>query len=234
MKKRVLLVFLLGLSAAAATAQIKILDMDSLAVRETPSKVLQFNTLLVDGGTLREDGGQREYVFGFRNISPRPVVITKIRTDCSCLGAESSRREIAPGDSASVRLRYSPHGRSGSFLSKAYVHTSESEAVEAVLTLKIRVVDDSPYPYRMGMYALSAKEVAFSAGTPGAAGVDFRRTSASAPQLTARDQFLPEGVKAVLKNDSISIEYDGTAGKGEYPLFLESGDRQTKITIRIK
>ncbi|MGN0195684.1 MAG: DUF1573 domain-containing protein [Candidatus Cryptobacteroides sp.] len=233
--KRGLLVLLTGLSAAAvAAAQIKVLDMDSIAVRETQSKVLKFNTLLVDGGTLREDGGPREYVFGFRNISQKPVVITKIRTDCSCLRAESIRREIAPGDSAAVRLGYSPHGRSGSFLSKAYVHTSESDEVEAVLTLKIRVVDDSPYPYRMGMYALSSKEAVFDAGTPGAAGVGLRRTSASAPLLTLRAQFLPEGVKAVLKNDCISIEYDGTAGKGEYPLFLESGDRQAKITIRIK
>lgn len=233
--KRGLLVLLTGLFAAAtAAAQIKILDIDSLAVRETPSKVLQFNTLLVDGGTLREDGGPGEYVFGFRNISQKPVVITKIRTDCSCLGAECTRREIAPGDSAAVRLRYSPRGRSGSFLSKAYVHTSESDEVEAVLKLKIRVVDESPYPYRMGLYALSAKEVVFSAGTPGAEGVELRRTSASAPKLSARDQFLPQGVKAVLKNDCISIEYDGTAGKGEYPLYLESGDRQTKITIRIK
>ncbi|MGN0201550.1 MAG: DUF1573 domain-containing protein [Candidatus Cryptobacteroides sp.] len=234
MKRLLLPLFAVLVACPSALAQIKTISPDSLTFAETSEKVLQFRSLTLDGGTLKEDDEPVEYVFGFTNTSSGTVVITKVRTDCSCLSAKVQERSIAPGESGNIVLSYSPHGRNGSFLSKAYVHTDRSPQVEAVLTLKIKVEDDSPYPYRMGRYALGTKEIVFESGRAAKAPVAFRALSEDAPGMQLRDQFLPDGLKAVLQKDCITIEYDGKTKKGEYPLYIEAGERQTKVTIRIK
>ncbi|MGN1225743.1 MAG: DUF1573 domain-containing protein [Candidatus Cryptobacteroides sp.] len=197
---------------------------------------LYFPNSVQEGGSIKEGDPVQSFIYEFENVSPAPVKIIALRTNCSCTSASSSAEIIQPGEKGTVTLRYSPEGRSGSFDTKVYVYTDRSTEPENTLSLRIRVVDDSPYPYRMGPYALQTKEVVFQAGKKAKAEILYRKLSQDAAPLSLRSDFLCPELKANVKKDRIIVEYrpKGKKSTGEYPLFIESKEKQTKVIIKIK
>ena len=197
---------------------------------------LFFPSTVQEGGSIKESDPVQSFYYEFENVSAAPVRIEALRTNCSCTSASSSAELIQPGEKGTISLKYSPEGRSGSFDTKVYVYTDRSSEPEVTLSLRIRVVDDSPYPYRMGPYALQTKEVVFQAGKKAKAEILYRQISEGAAPLTLRSDFLCPELKASIKKDRIIVEYKPkkNSSTGEYPLFLESKEKQTKVIIKIK
>lgn len=197
---------------------------------------LYFPVSILEGGSIKESDPIQSFSYEFENISGKPLRISSLRTNCSCSSATCSSDLIQPGEKASIILKYSPKGRSGSFDSKVYVYTDQSEEVESILSLRIRVVDDSPYPYRMGPYALQTKEIVFQKGKRAKARIGYRKVSDQASELKLRQDFLPPFLKAKLGKESILVEYkpDKAHSSGEYPLYLECKEKQTKVIIKVK
>ena len=197
---------------------------------------LYFPVSVLEGGSIKESDPIQSFSYEFENISGKPLRISSLRTNCSCSSATCSADLIQPGEKASIILKYSPKGRSGSFDSKVYVYTDQSEEVESILSLRIRVVDDSPYPYRMGPYALQTKEIVFQKGKRAKSRIGYRKVSDQASELKLIQDFLPPFLKAKLGKESILVEYkpDKTSSGGEYPLYLECKEKQTKVIIKVK
>ena len=200
------------------------------------AQILYFPVSVLEGGSIKESDPIQGFSYEFENISGKPLRISSLRTNCSCSSATCSADLIQPGEKASIILKYSPKGRSGSFDSKVYVYTDQSEEVESILSLRIRVVDDSPYPYRMGPYALQTKEIVFQKGKRAKSRIGYRKVSDQASELKLRQDFLPPFLKAKLGKESILVEYkpDKTFSGGEYPLYLECKEKQTKVIIKVK
>lgn len=61
-----------------------------------------------DFGTVQRRGGDLHYTLTITNDGTSPLVITRVITSCSCLKCDYSKRPIAVGDKAELRLIYQP------------------------------------------------------------------------------------------------------------------------------
>lgn len=80
------------------------------------------DTLVVIGlatvslGTIQESDGVREQRFLLRNSGQEAVALTQGYTSCGCTTIHFDKaRQLMPGDTASVTLRFNPRGKGGDF-----------------------------------------------------------------------------------------------------------------------
>lgn len=68
-----------------------------------------------DFGAIPEEEGLSRGEFRFVNKGPESLIITKARTSCGCTQATYPKKQIAPGDTASILFSYDPYRRPGRF-----------------------------------------------------------------------------------------------------------------------
>ena len=66
-----------------------------------------------DFGSIREADGAVSHAFTLFNGGDRPLRLTRAIPGCSCISATLPRTDIAPGQSATVEVRFTPAGASG-------------------------------------------------------------------------------------------------------------------------
>jgi len=74
-----------------------------------------------DFGMIKEADGDVCHRFTFRNTGKEPFVVLGATGKCGCTNASYSKEEIAPGDTASVVVKFNPKGRSGTFKQRVTV-----------------------------------------------------------------------------------------------------------------
>lgn len=74
-----------------------------------------------DFGMIKEADGDVFHKFTLRNIGKEPFVVLGAAGKCGCTTASYSKKEIAPGDTASVVVKFNPTGRSGTFKQRVTV-----------------------------------------------------------------------------------------------------------------
>lgn len=124
-------------------------------------KTLRFIPELADFGMIRESDGPVSMTIKAINISDKPTFIISARTSCGCSEAEYDAREIAPGDSTTVTIKYDPTNRPGKFQKSAKIFTGK-ERVPNSLKIKGNVIPskdnlDRAYPEKAGSLRLSAR-----------------------------------------------------------------------------
>ena len=131
-------------------------------------KVLQFDKIKEDMGTLHESDTARVVVFTFTNVSDTAVTITDVTTHCGCTAAEFPQTPILAGASSEIVIKYNPKGREGTVDTGAFVYTSlTGRRPVAKLTLLGNVVDDEEWshlPYVAGDLRFKRKQVVFKNG----------------------------------------------------------------------
>lgn len=127
--------------------------------------VLRFEALMQDFGVIYEDGSPLAVEYRFVNVSSKPVVITKVTTNCGCTVAEIGDSLLSPGEKGIIRVKFNPRRRSGTVDTNSFVYTSlSSKEPVARLTLLGNVIDNDEWnhlPCRMGALKLKRKDVAF-------------------------------------------------------------------------
>ena len=128
-------------------------------------KVLAFEALQKDFGVIYEDGSPLAVDYRFVNVSSKPVLITRITTNCGCTVAEIGDSLVSPGEKGTIRIKFNPRRRSGTVDTNTFVYTSLSgKEPVAKLTLLGNVIDNDEWnhlPCRMGVLKLKRKEVLF-------------------------------------------------------------------------
>ena len=142
--------------------------LDSLMSPQVMPKgndVLRFEVLMQDFGVIYEDGSPLTVEYCFVNVSSKPVVITRITTNCGCTVAEIADSLVPPGEKGAIRIKFNPRRRSGTVDTNSFVYTSLSDkAPVAKLTLLGNVIDNDEWnhlPYSMGKLKLKRKDVVF-------------------------------------------------------------------------
>lgn len=79
----------------------------------------------LDFGAIAEADGVAQEELRFVNVGDTPVAVTAVHTSCGCTTANTPRHEIAPGDTASIAVKYDPTGRPGKFEKKVTVTFSD-------------------------------------------------------------------------------------------------------------
>lgn len=144
--------------------------LDSIAhpkLLQGAGETLKFVSQEMDLGMLSEDDAPRSYSFVYRNVSKKPVSLTRVITSCRCTVAEFVKQPLAPGQEARITLKYNPSEQSGKVYSRAFVFTNLSDTHPTVCLALTGTVNPSAdewrdYTYAMGKLRLKYTTVYFS------------------------------------------------------------------------
>ncbi len=73
---------------------------------------ISFVDTLHDFGAIRE-GEQVLYEFRFTNSGKAPLLVAGTQTSCGCTASDYPKEPIAPGGSASIKVKFDSKGKSG-------------------------------------------------------------------------------------------------------------------------
>ena len=132
---------------------------------------------------MKVPAGQKEVLtdFAFKNATSAQIVISSMQTSCGCTVAKIDKKEIAPGESAAVHVRFDVGNRKGEQVKSVVVKTSD----QAKQTLILRALIQDPVSF-------SQKEFVWNSGTPGVERDSMVELSAGAQILgieSLNDQF---------------------------------------------
>lgn len=105
---------------------------------------------------IRVPAGEKEVLadYGFKNTGPERVDITSIQTSCGCTSAKVDSKQIAPGESGAVHVKFDVGGRKGEQVKGVVVKTSD----RAKHSLVLRALIQEPVSF-------SQKDFAWSSGS---------------------------------------------------------------------
>lgn len=221
---------------------------------EGAGKIVQFEETVVNIGEMTEDDKPVETNFYFKNISNRPVVITRLHTDCGCTAAKIDKLNVQPGEKACISVMYTPENHPGTIDANTFVYASLSDKKPlAKLVLLGNVLPSKDewyrYPYAMGKLRLKQKAMKFNI-VPGrsqterilcanSGKTDLKLSVVNLPKyMEFRTE--PEVIKPGQEADIvISIDASKFAGKSEklnVPLILDGvtgrpSDRTLNVEI---
>ena len=166
-----LVVFLFVGNVALPAQENKLLSRQALDSLMNPrllpggGNVLRFETLQKDFGVIYETDSTIVTEYCFENVSDKPVLVTRITTNCGCTTVQTGDSLVAPGEKGVVKVLFNPRRRSGTVDTNTFVYTSlsGSEPV-AKLTLLGNVIDNDEWnhlPCSMGTLKLKRKDVTF-------------------------------------------------------------------------
>lgn len=89
---------------------------------------------------IMELGEERDHEFKIFNDGQAPLLLKQGATTCQCTLSELAKKEIAPGDSASVKLTWKPTAVTEVFEKGATIYTNDPKSKDVMLKLTGRVV----------------------------------------------------------------------------------------------
>ncbi len=100
---------------------------------------IEFKTKLYDLGELSQGDAKQRVVVEYRNVGDVPLVVTEVRTSCSCTTVAYDRRKVMPGDVGQLIFTMDPSKAPvGSFYRVVQVFSTARSGV-AYLTLKAEI-----------------------------------------------------------------------------------------------
>lgn len=253
-------------SSMTAAAQLRMVSKEKLEQVSDPrhsadSAFLAFDTRHIVAEPMNEDDAPRTFVYRFTNVGSETMQIKRLVSSCSCAAAVCTVKEVAPGASAEISVRYNPAGHPGKFERKVFVYTQDGNDPSAVLKLSVDVSAGAclsgEWPVQMGSVRLRRSEVTFKAGEkavetlrfinagdrpvsldvdrdflPACLSVTF--SSAEASSQSSLSMIISPGEEGVIK---ISLDPSMTGVRETMKVILKGlglSPSQSSITIRIK
>lgn len=230
MMLRLLLLLCIAVPSWCKAQNIPIIPKAKLdSVANTPivaDSPMRFATSVVDFGEISEDEGPVTRKVSWRNMSDIPVVITDIRTGCSCTVVDYVRRAVAPGQEGEITVTFKPKGHPGPIIRKISVYAEPTgKRAAAVLTLKGRVSRSTrpthDYPYAMGDLLLKRKEVTIEADKTTFERIEVMNAGDKPLILKADTRLLPSFISFASLPDTIAPASIADLEIGFYPEKVE-------------
>ena len=183
------------------SAQIRIIPQAKLDSVANPPLAGRGEMLFAEGrvaefGTLAEEAEPWSTTLRWTNTANTPLVVTKVTTGCSCVGAEPSRGTVAKGEQGWIKLTFNPRGRVGGVVQKVWIYTNLSaDKPTAVLELRGRVATadtERGYPKAMGALRLGAESITITAG--GRVSIACKNSGSRALQVVADPMLSSQGL----------------------------------------
>lgn len=167
-------VVLLAVGADKTAAQIKVIPRDRIDSIAHPRTVANSGMMFLDGeridlGDVEEADGVVERVVEWENRGTKPIVITRIKSSCSCLAVTTQRTTVNPSERGRLTLRFNPTERLGGVSYRVLIYSSLSDKLPtAVLHISGSVLSAaegrSDYPEQCGALLLKSRRVRLSLG----------------------------------------------------------------------
>lgn len=243
-------------SALTAAAQLRMVSKEKLEQVSDPSHsadsaFLAFDTRHIVAEPMNEDDAPKTFVYRFTNVGLETMQIKRLVSSCSCAAAVCTVKEVAPGASAEISVRYNPAGHPGKFERKVFVYTQDGNDPSAVLKLSVDVSAGADlsgeWPVQMGSIRLRRSDVTFRAGEKAVETLRFINAGDRPVSLDVDRDFLPACLSVSMEQGQIASGEEGliriafdpaTSGARETMKVILKGldlpPSQSSITIRIK
>lgn len=220
-----------------ADAQIRIVSRERLDSLVSPKLAeganLLFDEKRLQTGEIDESAEGLQYTYRFVNQSKEDIVITSVKSSCSCAVPHFESRIVAVCERDSIIVRYYPRGHVGRFERRLFVYTQLSDVrPSAVLSLVATVSSQTPraesYPVQMGALRLKYATIRFDRTKSAVERIEVLNCSDRAMQITCQQEFLPRGIEFRCEPESIAagecgdlvVRYDATEYGGRERVML--------------
>lgn len=106
---------------------------------EPKGAVIEFQTKVVDLGVLSRDDDKQMVRLTFTNRGDVPLVVTEVRTTCSCTTVQHDRKKVLPTERGVLNITMDPSkAPEGSFYRVLQVHSTAVNGVQHI-TLKAEI-----------------------------------------------------------------------------------------------
>lgn len=135
-----------------------------LVAQNTQSKI-NFEKLIHDYGSFKEEKGIQTYNFNFTNTGAAPLIINNVQASCGCTTPEWTRKPIAPGKKGFVKVSFNPRNRPGTFNKTITVSSNASNPriilrVKGDVTPRVKTLTEL-YPRKIGPVIAKTNHIAF-------------------------------------------------------------------------
>jgi hypothetical protein len=168
---------------------------------------LAVDTQEVDFGEVKQHQ-KLHHRFTITNRSPDVMVIQDVGTSCGCTASELSSKELAPGASATLDVRWetqSTRGRAAQVVGVRYSRSVDEEPVSLTLTLRADV--------RPPVLS-STDRIVFDRRQSGRQSITFRRADAKPLSITS-SKSNQDAVRVVPESNTLHVTFDPAAYRPE-------------------
>ena len=100
---------------------------------------IEFSTKVVDLGVLSRDDDKQMVRLAFTNTGDIPLVVTEVRTSCTCTTVQHDRKKVLPAERGVLTITMDPSkAPEGSFYRVLQVHSTAINGVQHI-TLKAEI-----------------------------------------------------------------------------------------------
>ena len=100
---------------------------------------IEFSTKVVDLGVLSRDDDKQMVRLAFTNTGDIPLVVTEVRTSCTCTTVQHDRKKVLPAERGMLTITMDPSkAPEGSFYRVLQVHSTAINGVQHI-TLKAEI-----------------------------------------------------------------------------------------------
>lgn len=92
-----------------------------------------------DFGKIEEMGGDVSCEFILKNISSQPLVVSHVRSSCSCITSRYSRKPIMPHGADTIRITFDPRFKAGVLNKNISIYIS-GDSLPTTLTIRGTVI----------------------------------------------------------------------------------------------
>ena len=97
-----------ALQRSLALLLVTLLAVVCVAAQEPKGAEIEFQTTVVDFGAIPQDGGKQLMRLSFTNTGDVPLVVTEVRTSCSCMSVKYERKKIEPSERGVLTITLDP------------------------------------------------------------------------------------------------------------------------------
>lgn len=98
----------------------------------TNQAVISFEERRIDVGTISAKDSCCTFVFNFTNKGNEALILSKLKTSCSCIIADYSKKPIAPGDKGQIKVNFFTEGKKGHFSKSIYIKSNAANDYEVL------------------------------------------------------------------------------------------------------
>ena len=118
---------------------VALLAYSPLYAEEPKGADIEFKEKVIDLGLLAQDDDKQEIRVSFRNTGDVPLVVTEVRTSCSCTTIKYKRKPVQPNEEGVLNITVDPKkAPKGNFYRVLQVYSTAVSGVQNI-TLKAEI-----------------------------------------------------------------------------------------------
>lgn len=91
-----------------AIVLLAMLSVPMLGAQEPQGADIEFQSSVVDLGVVAQEGGKQMVRLSFTNTGDVPLVVTEVRTSCSCMSVSYERKRVEPSERGVITVTLDP------------------------------------------------------------------------------------------------------------------------------